>query len=65
MEATVSEALELLQVAHIYDVQLLVSKCESLLESQVTLDEAVDVFQAARKYDKIQLMDKAGDLMAK
>ena len=62
--ANVPEALELLQLAHMYDVQLLVGKCEKLLESQVTLDNALQVFQAARKYDKFQLMDKVGDLWA-
>ena len=63
--ANVPEALELLQVAHMYDVQLLVSKCEELLEKEVTLEDAVRVFQTARTYENVQLMDKIGDLLAK
>ena len=59
------EALELLQIAHKYDVQLLVSKCEELLlESEVELDDAIPLFQTARKYDKIQLMEKVGEIWA-
>ena len=66
MEADVSEALELLQLAHRYDVQLLVTKCEQLLlESDLTLNDALNVFQAARIYEKKSLMDKVGDLWAK
>ena len=61
-EANVPEALELLQLAHKYDVQLLVSKCEELMQSQVTLDDTIVVFQTARKYDMIQLMDKVGEM---
>ena len=48
-----------------YDVQLLVSKCENILENEVVLNDAVDVFQAARKYEIEKLIGKVGDVMAK
>ena len=63
--ASVPEALSLLSVAHKYEVDLLVQKCESLLEREVELEHSVGVFQAGRKYEKAKLMNKAGDIMAK
>ena len=63
--ASVSEALNLLYLAHKYGVELLVQKCEGLLKNEVTLQDSVAVFQAARKYEKDELMNKAGDIMAK
>ena len=62
---SVSEALKLLYVANKYEVELLVQKCESLLESEVKLEDSVAVFQAARTYERPELMKKAGDIMAK
>ena len=63
--ANLPEVVELLEVARLYNVQLLVSRCEKeLLANEVPLIDAVDVFQAARKYDSSQLMEKAADVIA-
>ena len=61
---SVSEALDLLHVAHKYQILLLGQKCESFLESEVKLEDSVAVFQAAKSYYRPELMKKAADIMA-
>ena len=63
--SSVSEALNLLHIAHKYKVLLLIQKCESLLESEVRLEDSVAVFKAASRYDRVELMNKLVRIMAK
>ena len=64
-QSKVSEVLSLLYVADKYKVQLLVKKCEKLLQLNLTREDCIAVFQAARKYGRTELMKKSGDLIAK
>ena len=52
-------------MAEKYGVELLVQKCEALLQSKVKPEDCIAVFQSARKYERAELMKKSGDLIAK
>ena len=63
---TVAEALELYDLAHFYDVQPLVRKCEESLRSKlIKPKDAMAAFETAKKYGECELMKTAGQIMAR
>ena len=58
------DALGLLDIAQKYDVQLLVEKCEELIEREMKLKDSVTVFEASQVVGSDKCKKLAGDMMA-
>ena len=58
------QALHLLHLGLKYEVQPLVDKCEAFIAEGISPEHAVEVYEAAKKYYLIDLMDKAGGIIA-
>ena len=65
-EVNFPAALDLLQLAHQYKVEPLITKCKAVLKSEVQVAEALEVFQAANSLGNLEdLKEKAADIMAR
>ena len=58
--------MDLLQLAHMYDVPLLISRCEQRLEVMTTeLEDAVAVYGYGKLHENARLLELAGGIIAR
>ncbi|CAG7717926.1 unnamed protein product [Allacma fusca] len=63
--ANIPTAIKVLQLGDKYNVRPLVQKCEQLMSEDIQLKDAFETFKIAQRYLLQNLMDKAGELLAR
>lgn len=65
-EVNLLGALDLLTLAHKYEVEPLIAKCSGILHNEIQVAEALEVFQTANRLGNLDgLKEKAADIIAR